>query len=75
VRITVRLIGGLVHTVGFAEQQLDLPAGTTARALLVGLGIDRPGSVLTTRNGHGISPDEAIGEGDRILISPPFSGG
>jgi sulfur carrier protein ThiS len=75
VKITVKLIGGLVHALGFNEQQLDLPASTTAGALLAGLGIDGPGSVITTRNGHGISPDEAIGEGDRILISPPFSGG
>jgi sulfur carrier protein ThiS len=75
VKITVKLIGGLAHALGFNEQQLDLPTGTTAGALLAGLGIDRPGPVITTRNGHGISPDEAIGEGDRILISPPFSGG
>ena len=74
-KVTVRLVGGLVHTVGFAEEQIDLPAGTTPGALLAGLGIDRPGSVLTTRNGHGIALDEALGEGDRILISPPFSGG
>jgi len=75
VRVTVRLIGGLVHTMGFAEERIDLPAGVTAGALLAGLGIDRPGSVLTTRNGHGIALDEAIEEDDRILISPPFSGG
>jgi len=75
VRVTVRLIGGLVHTMGFTEERIDLPAGVTAGALLAGLGIDRPGSVLTTRNGHGIALDEAIEEDDRILISPPFSGG
>lgn len=74
-KITVKLVGGLVHTVGFGEQQVDLPAGTTAGALLAALGIDRPGSVITTRNGYGIAPDEVIAEGDRILISPPFSGG
>ena len=74
-KVTVKLIGGLVHALGFSEQQLDLPAGTTAGALVAGLGIDRPGSVITTRNGQGIALDEAIGEGDRILISPPFSGG
>jgi sulfur carrier protein ThiS len=75
VKITVKLIGGLVHTVGFAEQEIHLPAGTTAGALLAGLGIDRSGQVITTRNGHGIAPEEPIREGDRILISPPFSGG
>jgi sulfur carrier protein ThiS len=74
-RITVKLIGGLVHTIGLAEQEIHLPAATTAGALLAGLGIERPGSVITTRNGHGIALDEAITDGDRILISPPFSGG
>ena len=74
-KVTVKLIGGLVYTVGFAERDLDLPAGTTAAGLLARLGIGRPGSVITTRNGAGISPDDALGEGDRILISPPFSGG
>ena len=74
-KVTVKLVGGLVHALGFSEQQLDLPAGTTAGALVAGLGIDRPGSVITTRNGQGIALDEALDEGDRILISPPFSGG
>jgi sulfur carrier protein ThiS len=74
-KAVVKLIGGLVPRVGFTEQEIHLPAGTTAGALLAGLGIDHPGSVITTRNGHGIALDEAITDGDRILISPPFSGG
>lgn len=74
-KIVVRLIGGLAHRLGFTEQQIDLPAGTTAGALLAGLGIDHPGSVLTTRDGQGISLGDPLGEGDRVLISPPFSGG
>ena len=74
-KVLVKLIGGLVHTVGFAEREMDLPAGTTAGALLASLGIGRPGWVITTRNGQGIALDETVEEGDRILISPPFSGG
>jgi sulfur carrier protein ThiS len=74
-RVTVRLIGGLVHTVGFAEREMHLPARTTAGDLLASLGIEHPRLVVTTRNGHGIALDEPIGEGDRILVSPPFSGG
>ena len=73
-KILVRLIGGLVHTMGFTEEEIALPPGTTAGALLAGLGIDGR-SVVTTRNGRGIALDETVGEGDRILISPPFSGG
>ncbi len=74
-KVTIKLIGGLVHTVGFAEQENHLPVGTTAGALLAGLGINRPGSVVITRNGQGIALEETVEEGDRILISPPFSGG
>ncbi|MBM3696149.1 MAG: MoaD/ThiS family protein [Actinobacteria bacterium] len=74
-RITLRLVGGLAHRLGFSEQERELPAGTTAGALLAALGIEDPGSVITTRNGWGIAPDETVEEGDRILVSPPFSGG
>lgn len=74
-KVFVKLIGGLTHRVGFTEEEVHLPAGTTAGALLAGLGIDRPGWVITTRNGRGIDLDEPVEEGDRILISPPFSGG
>jgi len=74
VKVLVRLIGGLVHNVGFAEEEIPLPKGTTAGALLAGLGIDHH-FVVTTRNGQGVALNEPVGEGDRILISPPFSGG
>ena len=74
-KITVRLIGGLVHTVGFAEREIDVPADTTAGGLLAGLGIEHPGRVITTRNGRGIALEERLAEGDRMLVSPPFSGG
>jgi sulfur carrier protein ThiS len=74
VKVHVRLIGGLVHTVGFTEQEIPLPAGTSAGCLVAGLGIDHR-SVITTRNGRGIASDEPLVAGDRILVSPPFSGG
>lgn len=74
-KITVRLVGGLVHRLGFGEQECEVPSGTTAGGLLAALGIPDPRTVITTRNGWGIGPDEVIEEGDRILVSPPFSGG
>lgn len=73
-KVLVKLIGGLVHTVGFTEEEVHLPPGTSVGTLLAGLGIDGR-SVVTTRNGRGIALDEGVEEGDRILISPPFSGG
>lgn len=73
-RIGVRVIGGLVHILGFAEREIEAPSGTTAAGLLDLLGL-RSRSVITTRDGIGLGPDEALAEGDRLLISPPFSGG
>ncbi|MBS1195720.1 MAG: hypothetical protein H6R33_440, partial [Actinobacteria bacterium] len=55
--------------------QRQVPEGTTAGALLASLGIADPQTVITTRNGWGIAPDEVVGDGDCIAVSPPFSGG
>jgi len=74
-KITVKLVGGLVSRLGFGQREQDVPAGTTAGALLAALGVPDPRTVITTRNGWGIAPEEVIQEGDRILVSPPFSGG
>ena len=73
--ITVKVIGGLVGRLGFGERRQEVPEEATAGELLAALGIADPRTVITTRNGHGIAPDEALAEGDRILVSPPFSGG
>ncbi len=73
-KVLVKLIGGLVHPVGFAAEEIPLPKGTTTGALLAGLGIDHH-FVVTTRNGQGVAMDEAVEDADRILVSPPFSGG
>ena len=73
--VTVKVIGGLVFRLGFAEQDRELPAGATAGSLLAALGITDPHTVITTRNGRGIAPEEQLEEGDRVLVSPPFSGG
>jgi sulfur carrier protein ThiS len=74
-RINVKLVGSLSVRLGFSEQERELPAGATAGGLLASLGITDPGTVITTRNGWGIGPGEALADGDRILIAPPFSGG
>jgi sulfur carrier protein ThiS len=74
-RITVKVIGGLALRLGLGEHEREVAAGTTAGRLLADLGIDDPQTVITTRNGWGIAPYEVIEAGDRILVSPPFSGG
>jgi len=73
--ITVKVIGGLALRLGFTQQEREVPSGATAGSLLAALGIADPHTVITTRNGRGIAPEETLEEGDRVLISPPFSGG
>jgi sulfur carrier protein ThiS len=75
VKVTVKLAGGLVHTLGFSERELELPAGTTVAELLDAIAIDRTRPVIVGRNGWAIDLVEEVREGDRILISPVFSGG
>jgi molybdopterin converting factor small subunit len=74
-RITVKLIGPFVQLFGFGEKELDVPAGTTADDLIGLVSVDRSRPKILTRNGRAVVPDEALAEGDRIVISPIYSGG
>jgi len=73
--ITVKLVGGLIHTLGFSERVLDLPAGTTVAGLLEAIGIDPARPLIVGRSGWALETDDEVHDGDRILISPVFSGG
>ncbi len=74
-KITVKLIGPFVQLFGFSEKELDVPAGTTADGLIDLVSIDRSRPKIVTRNGRAVVPDEALAEGDRVVISPIYSGG
>jgi sulfur carrier protein ThiS len=74
-KVTVKLVGGLVHTFGFSEREFETPPGTTVAELLDAIGIDRTRPVIVGRNGWAIDLVEVLCEGDRILVSPVFSGG
>jgi sulfur carrier protein ThiS len=74
-RVTIKLVGGLVHTVGFSERVVDLPVGTTVAGLLDAIGIDPARPLIVGRSGWAIETDDEVHDGDRILISPVFSGG
>jgi sulfur carrier protein ThiS len=73
--VTLKLAGGFVHTVGFSQKELDVEPGTTVADLLDAIAIDRGRPMIIARNGHGATVDEEVREGDRILVSPIFSGG
>ncbi len=74
-KVTLKLVGGLVHTLGFSEREVETPPGTTVGELLDAIGVDRTRPVIVGRNGWAIDLVEEVLEGDRILVSPVFSGG
>jgi molybdopterin converting factor small subunit len=74
-RITVKLIGPFVQLFGFGEKELDVMEGTTADAVATLVGIDSARPKIVTRNGRAVGPGERLSEGDRVVISPIYSGG
>jgi sulfur carrier protein ThiS len=74
-KITVKLIGPFVQLFGFSEKELEVAGGMTADALIGLVGIDRSRPKIVTRNGRAVVPDEALADGDRVVVSPIYSGG
>ena len=74
-KVTLKLVGGFVHTVGFSQKELDVEPGTTIDDILASIPIDPTRPMIVARNGHGAQPEEEVLAGDRILVSPIFSGG
>jgi molybdopterin converting factor small subunit len=74
-KITVKLIGPFVQVFGFSEKELDVPDETTPDELIVIVSIDKSRPKIVTRNGRAVGPDEPLAKGDRVVISPIYSGG
>ena len=74
-KVTVKLIGPFVQAFGFSEKELDVPAETTADGLVALVLIDKARPKIVTRNGRAVAPDEVLADGDRVVISPIYSGG
>ncbi|MBN1938274.1 MAG: MoaD/ThiS family protein [Candidatus Aminicenantes bacterium] len=74
-KVLVKVIGPLIYKTGFSEKDLDLPPRTTVAELvtIIGIPADRPR--ITTRNGKAVLPEDEIEEGDKIAVSPIYSGG
>ena len=73
--LRVKIIGPLIYAVGFSEKDVETPEGTTAEALLDLIGVPKERPKIVTRNGRAIVPREALADGDRIAVSPIYSGG
>ena len=74
-KITIKLIGPFVQLFGFGEKEIDVPAGTTADDLIALVSIDKSRPKIVTRNGRAVVPGETLADGDRVVISPIYSGG
>jgi molybdopterin converting factor small subunit len=74
-KVTIKLIGPLIYEAGFSEKDIEAEAGSTVGALLLTIGLVRPRPKIVTRNGRAVVPNETLAEGDRIAVSPIYSGG
>ncbi len=74
-KVTLKLAGAFVYAAGFSQKELDVEAGTTIADILETLAIDGGRPMVIARNGHGVGSDAEVQAGDRILVSPVFSGG
>jgi sulfur carrier protein ThiS len=74
-KIRIKMIGPLMYEAGFSEKEMDIPVATTAEKLLDRIDISKQRPKIMTRNGKAIAPDEILEDGDKIAISPIYSGG
>jgi sulfur carrier protein ThiS len=74
-QVTVKLIGGFVYAAGFSEKTLELAPGSTVATVLEAVALDASIPKVVARNGYVVALDEELREGDRIVISPIYSGG
>jgi sulfur carrier protein ThiS len=74
-RVTLRLTGGLAHRTGFSHRELEVEPGSTIADILDAVAIDRSLPMIVARNGWAVEADEPVEAGDRIFLSPVFSGG
>ncbi|MBI5208450.1 MAG: hypothetical protein HY927_00590 [Elusimicrobia bacterium] len=73
-KVRVRLIGQFMERFGFGEKELEVPPPCTAGQLAERLKMGRLDKVVT-RRGLALGPDDALEDGDRLVIAPIFSGG
>ncbi|MFQ6081814.1 MAG: MoaD/ThiS family protein [Candidatus Aminicenantia bacterium] len=74
-KIKLKIIGYLIYHAGFSEKELELSQSITVEELLSKINLNRQSPMLIIRNGKGIRLTDKIEDGDRIVITPFFSGG
>ena len=80
-KVRLKCFASVRDIVGQREIVLDLPAGTTAAALLHRIILDHPGlaalapSLLLAVNREYVEKGRILAEGDEVALIPPVSGG
>jgi sulfur carrier protein ThiS len=74
-KIQVKIIGPLMYAAGFSVKEMEVPAGTTVESLTDLIGIPKERPRIVTLNGAAVPPDAALAEGDKVAVSPIYSGG
>jgi sulfur carrier protein ThiS len=75
ITVRVKLIGPLMYEAGFSEKDVDLPDRAKAEDLLESLSLSKQRPKIVTRNGRAVVPQDVLEDGDRVAISPLYSGG
>jgi sulfur carrier protein ThiS len=74
-KITVKLIGHLIYQERFSEKIMAFPASATAGDALARLRLNKRGHLIVVVNGRAVNLSEALKDGDRVVVSPIYSGG
>lgn len=74
-KVTIKLIGSFAYILGFSEKEIEVAEEATVEAAISALNLDPSRPRIITRNGRAVVPGERLKEGDRIVISPIYSGG
>lgn len=74
-KVTVKLIGPLMYEAGYSEKQITLSGPATAAAVLARVNVGKNRPTILTRNGRAVAPLDVLEDGDRLVISPIYSGG
>ena len=74
-KVTVKLIGPLIYAAGFSEKEITLPGSAAAKQLCARIKLDKKRPTIITRNGNAITAADTLEDGDRVVISPLYSGG
>ena len=74
-KVTVKLIGPLIYAAGFSEKTITLGGPATVGEVLARVDIGKNRPTILTRNGRAVAPLDHLEDGDRLVISPIYSGG